>query len=103
VDAQPTVNTVRAGSAVPVKFRLGGDRGLDVLADGYPRVVGGTCGTTTDAVEESVAASSSGLTYAASSQTYSYVWKTSRENTGCRELVLKFRDGSELRAIFRLR
>jgi hypothetical protein len=103
VDAQPTVNTVRAGSAVPVKFRLDGDRGLDVFADGYPRVVNGSCGAATDAVEESVAASISGLTYAAASQTYTYVWKTPRGSIGCRELVLRFRDGSELRAIFRLR
>ncbi|NEK57019.1 hypothetical protein GCU56_03920 [Geodermatophilus sabuli] len=103
VDAQPTVNTVKAGSAVPVKFRLGGDRGLDVLVPGYPRVVSATCGTTTDAVEESVAASNSGLTYDAASQTYSYVWKTARTDTGCRELVLRFRDGSTLTATFRLR
>ena len=33
------VNPAKAGSAVPVKFSLGGDRGLAILADGYPASV----------------------------------------------------------------
>ena len=37
VDSPPTVNTVKAGAAVPVKFSVNGDRGLDIFAVGYPR------------------------------------------------------------------
>ena len=38
VDNPPTVNTVKAGSAVPIKFSLGGNRGLAILAPGSPVV-----------------------------------------------------------------
>jgi hypothetical protein len=36
VDNLPVVNTMKAGAAVPIKFSLGGDRGLDILAAGSP-------------------------------------------------------------------
>lgn len=103
VDAYPVVNTTKAGSAVPVKFRLGGDRGLDVLAAGYPRTVSATCSGGSDEVETTVAAGSSALRYDAASATYTYTWKTARSARGCTDLVLRFRDGSELRARFGLR
>ena len=55
VDPQPTLNTVKAGQAVPVKFSLGGNYGLDVIADGYPKSVGGPCsGGPTDDIETNV-------------------------------------------------
>lgn len=102
VDALPTVNTVKAGAAVPVKLSLGGDRGLDVLADGYPVVVAASCtGGVPDAVEQTTSASSSSLTYA--DGVYQYTWKTTKGVTGCRDLVLRFRDGTELVARFSLR
>ena len=37
VQAEPVLNVVKAGSAVPLKFSLGGDKGLDVIAVGIPR------------------------------------------------------------------
>ena len=37
VDPQPTVNVMKAGRTVPVKFSLGGNFGLDVFAVGYPK------------------------------------------------------------------
>ena len=36
IDALPVVNKAKAGSSLPVKFSLGGDFGLDVLAGGSP-------------------------------------------------------------------
>jgi len=36
VSNPPTVNTVKAGQAIPVKFSLGGDWGLNIIASGYP-------------------------------------------------------------------
>ena len=34
----PTPNRMKAGRTVPVKFSLGGDRGLDIFESGYPHV-----------------------------------------------------------------
>jgi hypothetical protein len=102
VDALPTVNTAKAGAAIPVRFRLGGDRGLDVLSAGYPKVVSGACGGGADEIEQTVTAGSSGLSYDRASGTYTYVWKSPKA-PGCRELALRLRDGSELRARFNLR
>jgi hypothetical protein len=36
VDNRPIRNTVKAGSAVPVKFSLAGDHGLAIFTAGYP-------------------------------------------------------------------
>lgn len=103
-------NTAKAGSAIPVKFSLGGDRGLDVLADGYPRSVRIPCDSTADhdAIEQTATPGSSALSYDAASGRYVYVWQTAKSwaaepNGPCRQLVVKLRDGSEHRASFRLR
>ena len=40
VDNPPVTNAMKGGSSVPVKFKLGGDRGLDIFAAGIPGVVG---------------------------------------------------------------
>ncbi len=37
VDNLPTVNKANAGQAIPIKFSLGGDRGLDIFKPGCPR------------------------------------------------------------------
>ena len=102
VDAYPTANTAKAGSAVPVRFRLGGDKGLNVISTGYPKTLSTTCGGATDEVEQTLPASSSALTYDAVSATYTYTWKTAKI-PGCIDVLLKMRDGSELRAKFKLR
>ncbi len=103
VDPQPTVNTVNAGRTVPVKFSLGGDFGLDVIAEGYPTSVGGPCaGGPTDAIETT--SSGAGLTYDAASGVYTFHWKTLKGWAGhCRTLIVQFDDGSELRASFKFK
>jgi hypothetical protein len=104
VATAPTVNTAKAGSTIPVKFGLGGDRGLDVFADGFPRLGSAGCSGTTDEVDEQLASgTASALSYDSVTGVYTYLWKTSRTTTGCRELVLAFRDGTSLRAVFNLR
>ena len=104
VDNLPTFNVVKAGSAVPVKFSLHGNQGLDIFATGYPGVSGViTCGSSSleDVIEETVVAGSSSLTYDASSDQYVYVWKTSTAwATSCRQLVVKLKNGTEHRANF---
>ncbi|MDQ3957717.1 MAG: PxKF domain-containing protein, partial [Actinomycetota bacterium] len=63
VDDQPTVNVAKAGTAIPVKFSLGGDHGLDVLAPGYPQARAVDCrtGAALDAIEQTATAGASDL------------------------------------------
>ena len=106
VDNLPTVNLARAGSAIPVRFGLGGDHGLDVFTLGYPRSQQVACDSTApvDGIEETVTAGGGGLSYAASTDRYAYGWKTEKAWTGtCRQLVLRLADGSSQRAGFSLR
>jgi hypothetical protein len=90
-------NKAKAGSAIPVKFSLGEDKGLDIFESGYPKSATMTCDSTdsVDAIEETVTAGSSSLSYDATTDQYTYVWKTNRAwaNT-CRQLVVKLNDGS---------
>jgi hypothetical protein len=106
VDNLPTVNSVAAGRAVPVKFSLGGDQGLDIFEAGYPKSQTISCSSsaTVDGIEQTVTAGGSGLTYDASSGQYTYVWKTDKAWAGsCRQLVLKLKDGSTQRANFQFK
>jgi hypothetical protein len=107
VDNLPTLNLVKAGRAVPVKFSLGGDEGLDVFADGYPKSRRISCSSSAplDTVEQTTsAAGGSGLTYDPTTERYTYVWKTRKAWSGtCRQLVVKLDDGSVYRANFKLR
>jgi hypothetical protein len=97
VDNPPTLNTVKAGRAVPVKFSLGGDFGLDILATGYPKSVKIACdsGVPIDTIEETVTAGNSNLQYNPATGQYTYVWKTQKawSNT-CRQFQLMLADGS---------
>ncbi len=104
VDNLPVVNTVRAGSAIPVKFSLGGDKGLNIFAPGYPASQGVACvsGAPTDAITETVNPGSSTLSYDAAADQYVYVWKTEKAWADtCRRLTVKLADGSEHSAMFR--
>ena len=97
IDAAPVVNKAKAGSSVPVKFSLGADYGLDVLAEGSPssRTVACDSGATADEVEQTVSTNKSGLTYDAASGIYTYVWKTDKKWGGsCRNLSVELADGS---------
>lgn len=101
-----TPNVVRAGRAIPVRFSLGGDRGLEILAAGSPlsRTISCDGLTEGDAVEETLTAGASSLSYDAATDTYTYVWKTSADWTDtCRRLRIDFADGSSAVAIFDFR
>lgn len=102
VDNSPVINTLKAGSAVPVKFALGGDQGLNVLATGFPASQGYACnGSSEDAIEQTATAGSSGLSYDATTGQYTYIWKTDRLWAGtCRQLLLGLKDGSVQTALF---
>jgi predicted extracellular nuclease len=94
-------HTVRAGSAVPLKFSLGGDRGLNIFSAGSPGSVPCEGGVST-LYEPTVTPGASSLTYDALSDRYTYVWKTQKEWSGsCRQLVVSLADGTSHTAMFR--
>ena len=89
-----------------MKFSLGGDFGLEVLAAGSPSSAGMICssGADTNEVEETVTAGGSGLQYDAVSDVYTYVWKTKSTWAGtCRRFTLTLDDGTTRTALFRFR
>jgi HYR domain len=95
------VNTAKAGQSIPVKFSLGGNQGLNVLA-GTPSVVNGntTGDTGTDDIE-TYTTSVPGLTYDASANQYVYVWKTDKAWAGtAKTLTVMLADGSVHQAAF---
>jgi hypothetical protein len=97
VDNPPVVNQVKAGQAIPVKFSLGGDQGLNIFASGYPKSQTINCSTSApiDDIEETVTAGNSSLSYDPASDRYNYVWKTEKGWAGqCRQLIVRFADGS---------
>ena len=96
-------NSVRAGSAVPVKFSLGGDMGLEVFEANYPKSQQvPNPEVTVDGIEQTVTAGSSSLSYDPTTDQYTYVWKTDRAWAGqYRQLVVKFADGESYRANFK--
>ena len=104
VDNPPTLNVVKAGSGVPVKFSLVGDQGLDVFAAGYPVSHGVDCNTSApvDTVEQTVAAGGSSLSYDAVADQYVYVWKSDKAWAGtCRRLDVTLIDGTRHVAHFK--
>ena len=103
VDNLPTVNSVKAGSAIPIKFSLSGNQGLNIFKSGSPASASYTCSGTapTDAIEQTVTAGGSSLSYDASTDQYVYVWKTDKGWAGsCRTLVVKLADNTTRTANF---
>jgi hypothetical protein len=104
VDNPQVVNVTAAGKAVPVRFRLGGNRGSGVLA-GSPTSQAVACNASApqDKVETTVAARSSSFSYVPAKGWYAYVWKTSAAWAHtCRRLDIRLADGTTHTAFFRL-
>jgi hypothetical protein len=103
VDNQPVFNEVNADRAVPVRFSLAGNQGLNILTP-TSQVIACTPNAVIDRIEQTVNATVSSLSYTASSNTYTYVWKTSKSwAKTCRQLVLTLNDGTQHIANFKLR
>jgi lysophospholipase L1-like esterase len=106
VNNMPTINSMNAGRAVPIKFSLGGDFGLAVVAQGSPTSVAVDCGTqaAVDEVEQTLTAGASSLSYDPVADQYSYVWKTKDSWAGtCRKFTMKLDDGTSHSALFKFR
>ena len=97
VDNLPDWNKAKAGSAIPVKFSLSGNQGLNIFTSGYPKSVKIACDTTAsmDGIEETVTAGNSSLSYDVFADQYVYVWKTDKAWAGtCRQLAVQLIDGT---------
>jgi hypothetical protein len=106
VDNLPAVNVMQAGRAVPIRFSLGGDHGLDIFysdTPSWPRSAAYACDAAPgDPVDGTTTAGGSSLSYDPETDRYTYVWKTERSwGNSCHELTLKLSDGSEHRLRFR--
>jgi hypothetical protein len=87
-----------------MKFRLGGDHGLNILAANSPSPgqVGCPAGTPVTAVETTSTAGAGTLTYDAATDAYNYVWKTESNWSGtCWTFNMTLADGSPHKATFR--
>jgi Bacterial pre-peptidase C-terminal domain len=102
-DPPPALNRVKAGRDVAVRFRLGGDQGENVFADGFPRSARVDCGE--DADPETARPTRSpwwwrqwldgDVRYNRWTDAYTYLWKTDSDWAGsCRQLIVQFTDGS---------
>ncbi|HEX5705403.1 MAG TPA: PxKF domain-containing protein [Pyrinomonadaceae bacterium] len=104
VNNPPTLNSVNAGRAIPLKFSLSGNKGLSIFASGYPLSQQIACDTSAPLsdVEGTVTSGGSTLTY--SPDQYHYSWKTESSWAGtCRVLVVKLNDGSTHTALFKFK
>jgi uncharacterized repeat protein (TIGR01451 family) len=100
----PTLNSVNAGRAIPVKFSLSGNKGLDIFAADSPYSVSLNCDTNDPGVDvvETLTAGGSSLSYGPDQ--YVYVWKTESSWAGtCRQLIVKLNDGSTHVANFKFK
>jgi len=106
IDPFPALNVAKAGSAIPVKFSLSGDKGLKIIAAGYPASSSTPCGDHEPGsnIPEAVSTGDKTLSYDPVSDQYIYIWKTDREwKKTCRILIVRLADGSEHYARFRFR
>jgi hypothetical protein len=102
----PVVNSVNAGRAIPVNFSLGGNRGLGIVAAGYPQSMQVACnsGSPVSDVQATSSAGGSSLSYDSTSNTYTYVWKTDKSwSNSCRLFTLSLSDGTDHTALFQFK
>jgi hypothetical protein len=99
VSNMPSMNSANAGSAIPVKFTVGGYSGSQVLKAGSPSSTQVQCNS--GAAETGAAVGNVG-TLQSVRNSYTYVWKTNSSWAGtCRKFVLTLADGSTHKALFR--
>ncbi len=109
VEKFPTVNDVKAGRAIPIKFSLNGDQGLDIFETGYPKSVEINCEESTvpiNAINVTDTAGMSSLSYDdTDAGQYIYVWKTEKSwlSGTCRQLEVKLNDGQSYYANFQFK
>ena len=103
VDGAGTLNVVKASKAVPIRFSLGQNRGLNIL-QGIPASVAIACGNALrDDIEETAPLPQAGLRYDEVAGHYVYVWPTDKAwARACRSLTLTLNDGTAHSIVFEL-
>ncbi len=86
-----------------MQFSLHGNQGLTIFNTGFPAVQQVSCATRIPLNTATLTdtAGGSGLQYDATTDTYTYVWKTSKAWAGtCQKFILGLNDGSTHTATF---
>lgn len=100
----PTLNAVNAGKAIPVKFSLSGDKGLNIFALDNPYTVSFNCATNDPGVDITETNTAGGSTLTYGPDQYHYNWKTESSWVGtCRQLIITLNDGSVHTANFKFK
>ncbi len=102
---RPSVNTVKSGQSVPVKFMLADGLGLDVMF-GTPTSTPYACttGLPTGPAQPTATAGELGLLFDPSTGVYTWTWKTEKEwADSCRTFTLTLDDGTYRSADFHFR
>jgi hypothetical protein len=99
----PAENSEKTGATVNLSFSLGMNYGLDVFANGSPKLRAYSCGSTPSGSYTALPAGSWKLGYDSAHDRYKLSWKTTKGTTGCRELLLEFRGGATATARFSFR
>lgn len=100
------LNVATAGLVIPIKFRLGGDRGLDILAAGSPSVEEITCpvGAVKNKIIKYVTLSDPLLKYKADKLRYKYTWQTDPAWAGtCQLFTMELNDGTTHSLLFKFK
>jgi hypothetical protein len=106
IDNPPMINVVNAGNTIPIKFSLGGNRGLNLFAPGYPASQAMVCPSSAPqhTIDPTISTSANGLTYDSKANQYNYGWKTQTSWSGtCRQLTLLFTNGAVRTALFQFK
>jgi uncharacterized repeat protein (TIGR01451 family) len=104
VNNPPVFNNVNAGRAIPLKFSLSGNKGLNIFAAGYPVSQQIACNTSAPLADVEGTETSGGSTLTYSPDQYNYGWKTESSWAGtCRKLIVKLNDGTEHPALFKFK
>jgi hypothetical protein len=108
VDNLPVLNSVKAGSAIPLKWKLQGAGGTEVTTlDAVTSVSSKAIkcpAATVDPIESTVPASLTPLKYDAAAKQYVYTWQTQKGWAGtCREVFIGFMDGTHKSARFQFK
>jgi hypothetical protein len=84
---------VKPGQTLPVRFSLGGNRGLAVLY-GVPTFQFTDCASGEASGSPIAAVAGEPFSYSPATDTYKFVWKTQKSWSGCGTLTLVFADGT---------
>jgi serine protease AprX len=98
------LNTWPIGSEIRVKFGLGGNRGMGILAGGSPSVTPISCSTLAPIGSGVPAASTLGLQFDPLTAKYYYMWKTDKAwGRSCQRLDVTLADGTSHTANFQFK